>query len=101
MPIVCEPSTYDEYSNEVERFKTQMDKTPDGQRRAEFSDERSKGESDIMRFVAYPDGGGMGNGPVAGWMVLKILPDSAKIEGICVDPKLRKGVAKSLVTTAV
>ena len=101
MPTIYEPSTYQEYLQEIEKFKKQMDKSAEGQRRAEFSDESEKDKPDIRRFLAYPDGARPGDGAVAGWTVLKVLANSVKIEGVCVDPNLKKGVAKLLITTAV
>lgn len=100
MPITIQRiHDYDTYSAQLDDFQQRMEGlgTPEGDRRASFSEERAKNDHDAQRYVAY-------NGDtVVGWMILKPQHDSLKIEGICSDhrPEFGSGVSKALMVQAV
>lgn len=100
MPIrIQRIDDYDTYSALLDDFQQRMEGlgTHEGERRASFSEERSKGDHDAQRYVAFNDG------TVVGWMILKPQHDSLKIEGICSDhrPEFGSGVSKALMVQAV
>lgn len=100
MPIrIQRIDDYDTYSAHLDDFQQRMEGlgTPEGERRASFSEERAKGDHDAQRYVAF-------NGDtVVGWMILKPQHDSLKIEGICSDhrPAFGSGASKALMVQAV
>jgi hypothetical protein len=101
MPIrIQRIDDYDTYSALLDDFQRRMDGlgTPEGERRASFSEERAKGDRDAQRYVARND-----DGVVVGWMILKPQHDSLKVEGICSDhrPEFGSGVSKALMVQGV